>query len=365
MANASGYNGGRFYSQLVKPVLVDCSFVVDPANTNGLGVSSLIGSGIRNVFMHTSSTPGSNLGYLNPNPAVGFALVQFKVGYSRYAGGFNGVVCPNSGSSVAINATALTAHNPYIINAVGAGPNGAVTIAPVADVSGSLASTWFSLYDNYGNTFIIWFSVAGVGSAPKGVGGILVQQSIASGATAAQIGTALVTTIAALPSGISGVFSFTASGTTTVTVTATKVGPLAGPPAEGLIATGFTFATTVSATNLICWQGVGLPKGLTPTIGQSFIATTTGYSTLGSSSGTVMVPGISGIGSVELVGNPNTTVYTVPQGGSASPGGWAMIQFLAPTNSSTTTPIATAPATNSVVSLAFYMEQSSVLIAGE
>ena len=123
---------------------------------------------------------------------------------------------------------------------------GAATISPVADIAGSLASTWFSLYDNYGNTFIIWFSVSGVGSAPIGVSGTLVQQSILSGATAAQIGAALVLTIQNLPSGVAGVFSFTASGTTTVTVTSTQTNPYApiAPPADGLIPTGFAFVKT-------------------------------------------------------------------------------------------------------------------------
>lgn len=367
MANPLGNNGGRQYSYLVRPVWVDCSFVVDSTNGNGLGLRSLKGAGVRNVFMNTSSTPGKGVGgYLNPNPAAGYALIQFHNNFAKYAGGFSGYVSPTTGSNIAINATALTATHPYIITAPGAGPTGTATIAPVADVSGSLASTWFSLYDSYGNTFIIWFSVSGVGSAPKGVSGTLVQQTISSGATAAQIGTALVLTIENLPSGIAGVNSFTATGTTTVTAVATNTGvQLPGVPQDGAIATGFTFALTKFGSNTHAWQQVGLPLGVVPAIGASFVATSTGYATGGGSSGTVMVPGISGIGSVEVVGDPNASIGPIPMNGSSHAGGFMMIQFLAPTNSSTTTAIATAPAAGTVVGLGFYMEQSSVTISGE
>lgn len=377
MGSSKGYNGGRAYSFLVEPVAIDCNFVVDSTNGNGLGIRSLKGNGVRNVFMHTSATPGSNNGYLNPNPAVGYALIQLRHGYSKYAGGFSGFVSPTTGSSLAINGSALTPGLPYIINAVGHSTLGAATIAPVADVSGSLASTWFRLYDNYGNTFIIWFQVAGVGKAPSGVSGTLVPVQIASGATAAQIGAALVTIIANLPSGIAGVNSFTASGTTTVTVTSTQTNPyspLPGPPADGAIPTGFTFASTVSATNLKAWQGVGLPTGLTPTVGQGFIATTAGFSSAGSSTGTVMAPGVSGIGSVEVIGDPNTTVFRTSQNNSGfagSPqssiytGGFILVQFLAATSTSVTTVIPTAPAAGSVIGLSFNMEMSSVVISGE
>ena len=374
--NKLGNNGGRKYSFLNRPVLVDCNFIVDPANGNGLGIRSLKGAGVRNVFMHTSATPGKGQGgFLNPNPAAGYAVIQLHNNYSYYTGGFSGFVSPTTGSSLAINSTALTIGNPYIITSVGHATAGTVTIAPVADVSGSLASTWFRLYDAYGNTFIIWFSVSGVGSAPSGVSGTLVQQTIASGSSAATIGAALVITIenllAAQPGNLtapSGVDSFTASGTTTVTVVSTQtnpIGPLPGPPADGAIPTGFTFANVDYSTNLQDWQGVGLPKGVVPNVGASFVATATGYSTGGGSTGTVMAPGVSGITSIEVVGDPNQSIAPIPMGGSANIGSLFMIQFLAPTSSSVTTPIATAPATNSVCGLSFELEAGSMIISGE
>lgn len=447
MANAIGNNGGRLYSFASQPVLIDCNFIVDATNGNGLGVRGLKGQGVRNVFMHTSATPGKGVGgYLNPNPAVGYALIQLHSNYNRYLGGFSGFVSPTTGSALNISSAsaALTAGKPYVITSVGVGPAGTATIAPVADVSGSLAGKYFTLYDSYGNTFVIWFNVAGVGvqpslglAAPVGIAGLkYVQQSIASGATAAQIGAALVLTIQNLPSGIQGTFSFTASGTTTVTVVSTVTLPLAGIPMDGSgvipaqgpavpitftitsgsasansvwtdglghlytvsatiasqttlqtmgvgvpgnngvgtltyvsgpgattalafsaavagYATAFTFALTVSDTNLADWQGVGLPKGLTPTVGQAFIATATGA---GASTGQVMAAGISGIGSVEVIGDPNASFSPQPQGGTPRTGGWLLIQLLAATSSSVTTALPTAPAAGSTVGLNFYVD---------
>lgn len=368
-SNPLGYNGGRFYSYLNRPNRIYCSFTVASSDSAGLGITGLKGSGVQNVFMHTSGSAGKGPnGYTNPNPASGFAYIQLANNYNQFGiHGWN-VAPPLSGSNLAINASALTAGDAYVISDVGHAAAGTVTIAPVADSAGSLASTWFKLFDAYGNTFIIWFSVSGVGSAPVGVSGTLVQQSIATGATASQVGTALVTTIENLPSGISGVNSFTASGSTTVTVVSTATnpyGPLPGAPQDGTIATGFTFAQTVYNTNLACWQGVGLPKGITPAVGASFIATATGFSSGGGSTGTVQVPLISGISSVELVGNPNLSFGPIPMGGSPNVGGWVMLQFLAATNSTTTTLIPTAPADGSVVYVALDVEAGSILISGQ
>lgn len=362
-SNALGNSGGRMYSFGVAPVLVDCSFNVTP--TNGLGITNLKGQGVSNVFMHTSTTPvkGSN-GYLNPNPAAGYALIQLSSNYNRFLGEFSAVASATTGSALGITASgaALTIGNAYQIASVGHAVAGQATIAPAADVSGSLASTYFSLYDAYGNIFVIWFSVSGVGAPPllgnaaaPGVAGLhYVQQTIASGATAATIGAALVLTIQNLASGISGVSSFTASGTTTVTVISTStVSQLAGIPQDGAIATGFTFALTVNDNNLADWNGVGLPKGLVPTIGQSFIATATGF---GSSTGTVNAVGVSGITSMEIVGNPTLSLAPQAQGGSPNVGGWVLVQLLGATNSSTTTLIPVAPAAGTNIRMCFMVD---------
>ncbi len=368
-----GYNGGRSYSFLNRPVKVDCSFTVDA--TNGLGITGLKGSGVQNVFMHTSTTPASgNNSVLNPNPAAGFALIQLANNYNKFAGGFMGVVSPVAGSNIAINASALTAGQPYIITSVGAGTAGAQTIAPVADSSGNLASKWFKIYDAYGNVFIIWFSVAGVGSAPSGVSGTLVQQSIPLNETAANIGAALVVTLNALSAQTAlnpfapNVAPFSAAGTTTVTVTNVVAQPFVGGAADGTAATGFAFAVTKYKSNQQNWNNVGLQKGLAPAVGMSFVASVVGDATGGGSTGLVKVPGVSAIQSVEIVGDPSLSLGPVPMGGSPNVGGWLMVQFLAPTinTGAYIVPlIPTAPAAGSVINLSFNLEAGSIVIAGQ
>lgn len=101
------------------PVLLDCNFVVDSANGNGLGIRSLKGPGIANVFMHTSATPGSSNGILNPNPAAGTIIVQLQDKYNRSFSGGNSIVSPVSGSSLLVASAGLTAGVPYIITSLG------------------------------------------------------------------------------------------------------------------------------------------------------------------------------------------------------------------------------------------------------
>ena len=506
-SNALGNSGGRMYSFGAQPVLIDCNFIVDPANGNGHGIRSLKGQGVKNVFMNStasltgtvattaaqitaiaggtssllpgmpvqgtgiptgttitavlssssvqiSNTPTGNhtsesITYQapgSPNPAAGLAWIRLTENYNRYLGGFAGFASPTSGGTIAIDASdaALTPGAAYIVASVGLGPKGQATIAPVADVSGSLASKYFMLYDSYGNSFCIWFSVSGVGSPPLlgpaaayGQRGLqYVQQSITTNETAANIGAALVLTIENLASGIVGVDSFTATGTTTVTVVSTANAPLGGIPMDGTTvipasgpavpiiftissgsatagsiwtdgsghlysvtttvssgttlvtsgvgvpvgstltfvsgsgsttaltfsaavtgwATGFSFALTVSDTNLQDWVGVGLPSGLVPTVGQGFVAKATGA---GASTGLVIAPGVSAISSVEVIGDPNQTLAPQASGYSANVGGWILVQFLAPTISGSAfdTPfIPTAPASGSTAGMSFYVD---------
>lgn len=368
MGHALGNNYGKFYSFQSKPVILDLQFQVNKADTSGTGITlgSLKGQGVSSVFMQSSVTPAAANPFVNSTSA-GYAQINLAYNYARaYCLDYR-ISSPVTGSALAINGSALTIGLPYQIITVGAGASGTATIAPVADVSGSLASTWFSLFDSYGNTFIIWFNVSGVGSAPNlgvqapfGTQGLhYVQQSIATNATAATIGAALVTTIAALPSGISGVSSFTASGSTTVTVTSTAARPIAGPPADGVIATGFTFAIGNFQTNDNDWRQVGLPPGVQAAVGAGFIATKTGFSTGGGSSGTVKALTNSGIITMEVLADMNLSISPQPVGPSAHVGGQMLIQFLGATSSSVTTLIPTAPADTSLVKMKILLEQAA------
>jgi len=102
------------YTGHVMPVLLDCNFVVDSTNGNGLGIRSLKGPYIQNVFMHTSATPGlgnSNpstpgISVTNPNPASGTIVIQFQDNYSRLYTGGNAIVSP-LGSSLPVPSASL------------------------------------------------------------------------------------------------------------------------------------------------------------------------------------------------------------------------------------------------------------------
>lgn len=103
----------QFFQTLHKsPVLLDCNFIVDSANGNGLGQRSLKGGGIQQVYMHTSA-PLTGSG--NPNPAASVILVKFQDNFNRYFGGFSGQGCPVSGTPL----TSTTANVTYVIVSLG------------------------------------------------------------------------------------------------------------------------------------------------------------------------------------------------------------------------------------------------------
>lgn len=90
--------------------LLDCNFIVDSTNGNGLGVRSVKGAGIANVYMHTSATPA--LG--NPNPPSGYIVVQFQDNYQRYLAGAGGFV-----SAPGATTATIVANSVYVIASLG------------------------------------------------------------------------------------------------------------------------------------------------------------------------------------------------------------------------------------------------------
>lgn len=113
-----GLNGKSIYTNVAKPMLVNMQFVV--AATNGLGVTGLKSNGyVNNVFMHTSTTPASNNGFLNPNPAVGYAWIQLKNNFNYFLAGVHGLIATNSGSDVKVDNSAMTVGQVYVITTLG------------------------------------------------------------------------------------------------------------------------------------------------------------------------------------------------------------------------------------------------------
>ena len=234
MANRNYASAGKIYSMHVKPVLLDCNFVVDSANGNGLGIRSLKGPMIQNVFMHTSASPGLgnsnpatlNVPVLNPNPAAGTIIVQFQDNFNRSFSGCNAIVSPVSGTPL----TSVVANVAYTIVALGT-------------------------------------------------------------ATAAQ------------------------------------------------------------------FQAVGLPKGVTPAIGASFIASASA-AIGGSAAVEVAAAAGSGVMSIETLGDPNATIAPDP---TQSQGFGAYVILQCRNNSAAIA----APADGSVISLQFLLSDSSVQVMGE
>lgn len=110
------YPNNKLYQYEVYPVQLNCNFVVDSTNGNGLGIRSLKGNGVANVFMHTSATPAAgNYGILNPNPQSGMILVQLQNQFNRVLGSSYSIISPLSGS----NLTSVTAGNAYVITGLG------------------------------------------------------------------------------------------------------------------------------------------------------------------------------------------------------------------------------------------------------
>lgn len=95
------------------PVLLDCNFIVD--STNPDGVRSLKGPGIEAVYMHTGTTPSAE----NPNPAAGYAVIKFQDNYKRLFGVYGGTVSPTSGSSLLVASAGLSVGAVYVITILG------------------------------------------------------------------------------------------------------------------------------------------------------------------------------------------------------------------------------------------------------
>jgi len=109
MANRNFANS-RIYTGHVMPVLIDCNFVVDSTNGNGLGIRNLKGPYVQAVYMNTSATPAPG----NPNPAAGLILVRLQDNYSRLYTGGSSIVSPLGSSS-----STIVAGNAYVITALG------------------------------------------------------------------------------------------------------------------------------------------------------------------------------------------------------------------------------------------------------
>lgn len=112
MANRNFASGGKIYSMHVSPVQIDCNFVVD--NTEADGISDLKGPLVEEVLMNSEhATPSMAI-------AVGTILVKLEDAYNRVFTGVTGqVISAASGSDVKIDNSAMTAGVAYRITTLG------------------------------------------------------------------------------------------------------------------------------------------------------------------------------------------------------------------------------------------------------
>jgi hypothetical protein len=105
---------------------------------------------------------------------------------------------------------------------------------------------------------------------------------------------------------------------------------------------------TLGNTTTAQFVAMGLPAGITPAVGVTFAATGAGVGTA-----TLSTPAASGVDAVELAGDPNTTIASIPQGSA-----YIIVRTLL--NNA-----AADPVDGSTLELAIYLSNSSVIIAGE
>ncbi len=113
--------------------------------------------------------------------------------------------------------------------------------------------------------------------------------------------------------------------------------------------------TTTSTAN---WQTAGLPPGFVPTAGQAFVSLITGSIT---GNGTVWTAGVPVTTTFTIIGDPNQTLNNSSI--ATNSGAHLLIAAYAPSGASGAS-VLTAPADNTVISMQFCFDGSSVTIDG-
>lgn len=153
-----GLNGKSCYQNIAKPMSTWVNLTVTP--TNGAGVTSLKSNGyLEYAFMHTSTTPSSVNGHLNPNPPNGFLLMSIRNNAFNSFVGVRGSVVATPTST---GTTSTTANSPFVITALGSAT--AAQWLAVGLPAGMTAAV--------GQSFIATATQAIGGSATVGVPGV-------------------------------------------------------------------------------------------------------------------------------------------------------------------------------------------------
>lgn len=138
-----------------------------------------------------------------------------------------------------------------------------------------------------------------------------------------------------------------------------QITPLTSTSTTSTTAGNVYVITLLGTTTLAQWQTAGLPPGLTPTVGQAFVAIATGA--IGGT-GHVGLPGEQVSPIVSIVGDPNASLGNSNVARNA--GARVIVQFAGPTAAGNTALVATAPADGTVVGMNFNFDGSTVTIDG-
>jgi len=444
MAQRNWLSAGRNYLHHVSPTLIDCNFVVDPTNGNGLGLRNLKGPCVQNAYFTSvpgGPPPGSpSLGTSYPYAILAYAAITGSTGGGSTVTGNMGIY-PNNGSSITnfppsvdigtVNAGNAAA-NQAIIDATAAytdlSTRSSTTIASElggqtlnagvysfasgsAQITGGLTLTF---HGSATDIFVIQTAstlTTGVGAGGQPViaftGGALPSNvfwavgssatinSAVSSAGATFYGTVIAqASITATQAGTIDGRLFALTGAVTLSNTNTLTAPTPPLAATGVLVvqltdayyrslTGFSaIASPVSGTPLkidnsaltpgvayiittlgnstqATWTALGVPAGVSPAVGVSFIAASNGGSANVSTS-RVMAPAIvgSGVNRIETIGDPNQSVNPNP---SAQQGFGS--QFIFQCRDYNGNPV--LPVAGSVISLGFLLNSSSITVQGE
>ncbi len=115
--------------------------------------------------------------------------------------------------------------------------------------------------------------------------------------------------------------------------------------------------TTLGDSTAAQWRALGVPSGVTPAVGVSFIAASVGAGA-NTSTSRVMAAVTSNITTIETVGDPNTTIAPDP---TKNQGFGAQFILECRNNSGAVA----APVDGTVISLAFLLNNSGVTVQGE
>lgn len=138
-----------------------------------------------------------------------------------------------------------------------------------------------------------------------------------------------------------------------------QVAAVTAPTTTAMTAGHVYIITVLGTTTAAQWTTAGVPAGVTPAVGVSFVAAAT--ASIGGT-GKLGLPGVPLATSVSVAGNPFTTLNN--SNIATNSGAQIIVQFSKPTDATTTTLIAGSPADGTTVGLNFNFDGSSVTIDG-